>query len=103
LPSQVGIDVGLISQVVRYGAIDFFEAKQVEILADGFRGFATPECMDDRIQGDACGGNVIVSVTPLDVLLRHTLFYSSPYRERTKFHLGRQSGKRAIRPYQGEI
>jgi hypothetical protein len=73
LASQVGIDVSLICQIVRYGAINLFEAKKLKILADGFRGFTTPECMHDRIQGDPCGGNIIVSVTSLDVLLRHTV------------------------------
>ena len=42
LANQVGIDVSLVCQVIRYRAVDLFKSKQVEILADGCSGFGTP-------------------------------------------------------------
>jgi hypothetical protein len=50
LTNQIRIDVSLVCQVVRYGAVYLFERKELEILANRLRIFAAPERMDDRIR-----------------------------------------------------
>jgi hypothetical protein len=57
-----------------YGAVDLFESKEFEILADGLRRFAAPERMNDRIQRDSRAHNVAVAVPHSDVLLYHLSF-----------------------------
>src|SRR2546423_14193738 len=68
LTNQVGIDVSLVCQVVRYGPIDLLEAKKLEILADRLRRLAAQERMDDRIQRDSRARNMVVAVPLFDVL-----------------------------------
>ncbi len=72
LADEVGIDVSLVCEVVRYGAVDFFQTKKLEVLADSLRRLAAAECMDDRIERDSCPGNIIIAVPLIDVFLRYT-------------------------------
>ncbi len=58
LANQVGIDTSLVCQVVRYDAVDLFEAKKLEVLTDGLRRLATAKCMDNRIQRDPRARNI---------------------------------------------
>jgi hypothetical protein len=53
LANQVGIDVCLVCEVVCDGAVDLFEPKKLELLAERLRRFAAVEGMYDRIQRDA--------------------------------------------------
>src|SRR5580658_9788670 len=47
LADHVGIDGSLVRQVIRDGAIDLFEPKKLEILANRLRRLAAAECMND--------------------------------------------------------
>jgi hypothetical protein len=73
------IDLSLIRQVVRNGAVNLFEAKKLEILADSLGRLASPERMDDRIQGDSGARDVVVSVPRFDVFLGHACFDCTLY------------------------
>jgi hypothetical protein len=72
LPQQIGVDVRAMSKVMRYRAVHFLKPQNLEILTDCFRGVASMECMDDRIQGNSRPGNVKVALDLFDVLRRHT-------------------------------
>lgn len=61
LANQVSVNVCLVCEVVRDGAVYFFETKQLEVLAVGLRRFAATECMDYGIQRDSGVGNVVVT------------------------------------------
>jgi hypothetical protein len=67
----------LVCEVVCDGAVDLFEPKKLEILADRLGRFAAAESMDDRIKRDSCAGNVVVAVPLLYVFLmgRPTLLF----------------------------
>ncbi len=69
LAEKIRIHFGLVSQVLGNGTVDFFQMKQLEVLADSFRRLATVERVDDRIQGNTSAGNVVGSVTLLNVFL----------------------------------
>lgn len=46
--------MGVVCEIVGDGAIDLFEPKQLEILADRLRRFTAAERMNDRVQRDPC-------------------------------------------------
>ena len=80
LADEVGIDCGLVRQVVRDRAVDLLQLKDLEVLADGFRRLAPAERVDDRIEGHASAGNVVVAVPLLDLVLGHATLILLPLR-----------------------
>jgi len=80
LADEVGIDCGLVRQVVRDRAVDLLQLKDLEVLADGLRRLAPAERVDDRIEGHASAGNVVVAVPLLDLVLGHATLILLPLR-----------------------
>jgi hypothetical protein len=70
LANQIGVNINPVCEVVRNGAVDFFEPEKFEVLADRLRRFAAAECMDDGVQRDPRAGNIVVAVPPFNVVVR---------------------------------
>ncbi len=83
LPNQVGIDISLVREIVGNSAVNFFQPKDLEILADGLCRFAPAESMDDGIQRNSGSRNVVVAIPFFDVFFRHAILDSTPSLKRT--------------------
>ena len=57
--------------VIRYRAVNLFQAKKLKILADGLRRLAPAERMDDRFQRDSGARNVVAALPLFYIFLRH--------------------------------
>ena len=47
LSDEEGIDFRLVCQIIRYGALDLFQTKKLEVLADSLGRLAPAKRMDD--------------------------------------------------------
>lgn len=64
----------MVGKVKGKGTVDFFEGEELEILADGFGRLAAVEGVDEGVQGNAGGGDVVDALALLDLLLGHAAF-----------------------------
>src|SRR5215510_63305 len=71
-PTEVLVNLFLVSKIKGYGTVDFFKAQNRKGPANSIRRRAAVERCDDRIEGDARTSNPIATIALFYVNLLHT-------------------------------
>jgi hypothetical protein len=67
--SQIGIDIGPVSQIVGNGAVDLFEGEGLKTIDNAFWRQALQEGVDDGVQRDAGTSNPVSTVALFNIML----------------------------------
>src|SRR5918996_1567179 len=68
---QIGVDLGLVPQVIGNCAVDLFKAQSGKTLSDRFGGVAIEETVDDRIQRYTRSTDEVGRLSLFHVLVDH--------------------------------